>query len=145
MSARLNVLGMVAELRAKLDFDGMADEDEEYLEGTIADLKELADGLVELEAQNTSLEQQLAEARAEIGRLKIRDNLLEQLMSQIGYYIGRDSGGLANLQDLIYAKDNLIEQMREALVAAKNDGKMQSAITYQLIIAALSAAERILK
>jgi hypothetical protein len=40
-----------------------------------------------------------------------------------------------------YRKE-LIEQMREALAAAKNDGKMQSAITYQLIRAALSAAER---
>ena len=49
---------------------------------------------------------------------------------------------LAEARAEIERKDKLIEQMREALVAAKNDGKMQSAITYQLIIAALSAAER---
>ncbi len=42
-------------------------------------------------------------------------------------------------------RNKLIGQMREALIAAKNDGKMQSAITYQLIRAALSAAERMKK
>lgn len=71
------------------------------------------------------LTKELADARAEIAADEAR----------LVAYVARVSGEIER-------KDALIEQMREALVAAKNDGKMQSAITCQLIIAALSAVER---
>ena len=57
-------------------------------------------------------------------------------------YVRQLERELAEARAEIERKDKLIEQMRESLVAAKNDGKMQSAITYQLIRTAISAAER---
>ena len=82
------------------------------------------------------LQKQIAEARAEIERLK--GELIRQIQPE-EYVLSTYS---TTSEPVKNAKDALIEQMREALVAAKNDGKMRSAITYQLIIAALSAAER---
>ena len=81
----------------------------------------------DLEPFTPKADKELAEARAEIERLK-RENI--ELLVKCDEKF-----------DVIDRKDKLIEQMREALVAAKNDGKMQSAITYQLIRAALSAAD----
>lgn len=85
------------------------------------------------------LRNQLAEARAEIERLKqeLRDNSTLAARQIVPAEMLVD-----DLTAELVRKDAIIEQMREALVAAKNDGKMQSAITYQLIVAALSAAER---
>jgi hypothetical protein len=80
---------------------------------------------------NEKLFNQLAEARAEIERLSLSVGELN------GSFNARPKC------EKCKTKDKLIEQMREALVAAKNDGKMQSAITYQLIRTAISAAERI--
>jgi hypothetical protein len=81
------------------------------------------------EVEREELKKQLSEARAEIER---KNETIDACSIM-----------LRARETLISKQMKLIEQMREALVAAKNDGKMQSAITYQLIRTAISAAERI--
>jgi chromosome segregation ATPase len=84
----------------------------------------------------------IGEQEAEIERLKARNAILDAAIADTTEEQAVLCAEGQSITELVAGKDKLIEQMREALVAAKNDGKMQSAITYQLIIAALSAAER---
>ena len=109
------------------------------------------------EVERDELRKQLEKAEAEIERLKIEvgDLLKESALQR--HATGQSEADIEQLQSknakIIANRDSwamkhgaackLIEQMRWALVAAKNDGKMQSAITYQLIRTAISAAERL--
>lgn len=103
----------------------------------------------ELEVELSDAKTELAEARAELERLKRSwDSWALKMWLNIGEKESDypcTTKAIARLEKDMERKGKLIEQMSEALAAAKNDGKMQSAITYQLIRAALSAAERINK
>jgi hypothetical protein len=93
--------------------------------------RRLAEARTEIDIVEHDANVLIADLKAEIERLKGGDLLAEEYANQL------------SMERKIFEKQiKLIKQMREALIAAKNDGKMQSAITYQLIIAALSAAER---